>query len=258
MISEKINSTASPIIISTTDESNLIPKADAVSGIASATSVKGGVGKSTMIINLIITYSKKQKVNVIDLDKLQSVTTSLRIREKRFGDRGMSNINLMEPRSEKELIDMMLKNQAAKELLLIDLAGFDGDLNRLAISGSDVLLTATNDAFFELNGFERFSRVLDEINQEIRNQHNQELITNVVISKIHPNVKNLGMMRDFVNKHKNFVAMDASIKYLSDYMYAPGAGESVIEYSKGRQVKERIAAINFLEFQKEFHSILKG
>jgi cellulose biosynthesis protein BcsQ len=40
-----------------------------ISAIITIASVKGGVGKSTLVLNLIIEYSKTQKVNVIDLDK---------------------------------------------------------------------------------------------------------------------------------------------------------------------------------------------
>lgn len=221
-------------------------------GIVTVAAIKGGVGKTTIIHNLIIEYSKTQKVNVIDLDKNKSLTMGLEIRKQSITEK-IENINLIQIKDLHELIEAMQQNEVEKELLFIDQGGFDLEENRIATAGSDILLTAMNDAFYELSGFKRFSNLLEEINQEFRIQHNQELGANVVICGIHPlagdqSIKNL---RDFIEKEKNFSTIKTPIRTFDAFAKSPGAGKSVIEYEpKGS------AAENLQNFKNEIDTLL--
>jgi chromosome partitioning protein len=146
----------------------------------------------------------------------------------------------------------MIRVNGEGGLLFIDQGGFDTELNRVATSGADLLLTATNDSFFELNGFVEFAKILKEINEDIRNQHGYELVANVIPCKIHPSVRNIEHIKDFVDKTPGFAMMNSVIKSFKNYGLAPGAGQSVVEYAEYDS-----SSINFLEFKKEVDNIIK-
>ena len=78
-------------------------------GVIAISHQKGGVGKSTLIWNLITQYSKNEIVDVIDLDVQQTVTYSLAIRKKH--NLAVNNINLLNIRDSKD--------KKSDELLLI-------------------------------------------------------------------------------------------------------------------------------------------
>lgn len=221
-------------------------------GIVTAAAIKGGVGKTTIIHNLVIEYSKSQKVSVVDLDKNKSLTTGLAIR-KQITPEKFNNISIFSVDSPQELLEIMQNNEREKGLLFIDQGGFDLTINRIATAGSDVLLTAMNGSFYELQGFKRFSQILSEINKEFRVQHGQELSASVVLCGIHPRSgePSLKQLRSFVEREQNFSTMKTPIKTFDAYAISPGIGESVVEYeSKGS------AAENFLNFKEEIDEIL--
>jgi len=213
---------------------------------------KGGVGKSTLIWNLIIEFAKKLKVKIIDLDMQKTITYSLQIRKNMLGEGSLNNITLLDPKNDKEMVEMMLKNQkSTNELLFIDSGGFDSSSNRIAITGSDILLTPVSAKFYELLGLKEYSKILDKINDEARKKNKQEIVANVVLNKINPNVTDLKEMQNFVESNKNFVLMKSILRQLVDYENSPGVGASVVEYNR-----EGRAATEFKGFMKEIHSII--
>ena len=71
---------------------------------------KGGVGKSTLVWNLAIEYSKQRKVYVIDLDMQQTFTQSLLIRHNNIKEGKLEkklakysdNLNLIEIKDKEQ------------------------------------------------------------------------------------------------------------------------------------------------------------
>jgi len=215
---------------------------------------KGGVGKSTLAWNLIVEFSKKRKVSVIDLDMQKTITYSIQIRKNKLGQGSVENIVLLDPKSDLEMVDMMLSNQKSKDgLLIIDSGGFDSSSNRIAITGSDILLTPVSAKFYELLGLKEYSKILDKINHEVRSKHKQELVANVVLNKINPNTTDLGEMKNFVESNKNFALMKSIIRQRVDYENSPGVGASVAEYNR-----EGRAASEFKDFMKELDIIIRS
>lgn len=223
------------------------------SGIITIAAIKGGVGKTTIIHNLVIEYSKTQKVNVIDLDKNKSLSTGLAVREELMPEK-MKNINIIHVNDVHELVEAMQKNVEEDGLMFIDQGGFDLEINRIATAGADILFTAMSDSFYELSGFKRFSNILEEINQEFRLEHNQELAANVVICGIHPLTGNSSIcnLRDFVDKEKNFSTIKTPIRTFDAFAKCPGTGENVIEYDPRSS-----AAENFIQFKIDVDNLLE-
>lgn len=213
---------------------------------------KGGVGKSTLAWNLIVEFSKKRKVSVIDLDMQKTITYSLQIRKNKLGQGSVNNIALLDPKSDVEMVEMMLTNQRSKEgLMIIDSGGFDSSSNRIAITGSDILLTPVSTKFYEILGLKEYSKILDKINHEVRSKHKQELVANVILNKINPNTIDLEEMKNFVESDKNFVLMKSIIRQRVDYENSPGVGSSVVEYNN-----EGRATAEFKDFIKELNIII--
>ena len=214
---------------------------------------KGGVGKSTLAWNLIVEYSKNRKIYVIDLDIQKTITYSIQIRKNKLGDGKTKNIILLNPRNDKEMVEMMIDIQKSKELLIIDSGGFDSSSNRIAITGSDILLTPVSAEFYELMGLKKYSEILDKINQEVRSKNKQELIANVILNKINPNTTDLEEMTDFVESNKNFNLMKSIIRQRADYKNAPATGNGVSEFSPNGK-----ADLEFKNFKKELDTIIES
>ena len=213
---------------------------------------KGGVGKSTLAWNMIVEFSKKRMVSVIDLDMQKTITYSIQIRKNKLGQGSINNIVLLDPKSDKEMVEMMLTNQKSEDgLLIIDSGGFDSSSNRIAITGSDILLTPVSAKFYELLGLKEYSKILDKINHEVRSKHKQELVANVVLNKINPNTTDLEEMKNFVESNKNFALMKSIIRQRVDYENSPGVGTSVAEYNPDGK-----AAREFKDLMKELNIII--
>lgn len=214
---------------------------------------KGGVGKSTIAWNLIIEFSKRRKVYVIDLDMQKTITYSIEIRKKKENIQKLNNIILLNPSSDKDMINMLIKNQENEEFMIIDSGGFDSSLNRIAITGSDILLTPVSSKFYELLGLKEYSKILNNINKEIRIKNELPLVANVVMNKINPNTIDLSEMKNFIKSDANFHLLNSIIRQRVDYENSPSVGESVIEFSPNSK-----ASIELNEFIKELDQIINS
>lgn len=214
---------------------------------------KGGVGKSTLAWNLIIEYSKRRKVYVIDLDMQKTITYSVEIRKNKFREKELKNIILLNPSSEKDMINILIQNQQSDNFMIIDSGGFDSGLNRIAITASDILLTPVSSKFYELLGLKEYSKILNNINEEIRSKNELPLVANVVMNKINPNTIDLSEMKNFIESDKNFSLMDSIIRQRVDYENSPSVGESVVEFNP-----ESKATIEFNKFKKELDNIINS
>jgi chromosome partitioning protein len=225
------------------------------SGIVTTSHQKGGVGKSTIMWELIIQYSKQQIVDFIDLDVQKTITLSLENREKNY--EALSNINILNVRDENDkinnelMLELMIKSEKKKRLLFIDSGGFDSSANRLAMAASNVLLTPVSSKFFELLGLKKYELILKQLTSELRDD--QKLICNVILNKINPKTKWLDEVTTFINSSEHFNLMNSVIRQRVDFEDAPGVGQSVVEYNKNS-----MAAMEILNLKKELDIILKA
>src|SRR5690606_14638381 len=120
--------------------------------IISLSHQKGGVAKSTLLWNLVVEFSKERLVKVIDLDIQKTVTYSMQIRNNL--NKKNSNIELINIESLESIVKVMQKHNK-DDLLFIDSGGFDSDINRIAIAGSDIIVTPVSSKFYELLGLKK-------------------------------------------------------------------------------------------------------
>ncbi|MDG1709436.1 MAG: division plane positioning ATPase MipZ [Emcibacteraceae bacterium] len=129
---------------------------------------KGGSGKSTTAMHVIVSLMKKgHKISVIDLDSRQkSLARYLENRQKYSENNGLNldapdvyvlsrslegdvdHMMYMDTKNFSELLDELHKES---DYILIDCPGSDSNLSRLAHASADTLITPINDSFVDLD-----------------------------------------------------------------------------------------------------------
>lgn len=145
---------------------------------------KGGVGKSTLAWHLAHSFENKQ-VKIIDLDFQQTLYFVNVI--------SGNTLNVLQPLSVDELINE-LEAVAPDDICIVDVGGFDSDINRAAIEHSDRIVIPISESITEVLGFRTFEGILKElkVNAEIH----------VVLNNIHPLTKNFNIIKEAVSKNK--------------------------------------------------------
>jgi chromosome partitioning protein len=115
--------------------------------IISVAHTKGGVGKSTIAWNLATQLESKYNIEIIDLDFQKTLTYTNEFRDKPFKVRNFDNL--------KDLNKYIAKDNDAR-ISIIDVGGFDSDINRMSIIMSDIVITPVSDSGTELLGLMRF------------------------------------------------------------------------------------------------------
>lgn len=181
---------------------------------------KGGVGKSTIAANLATELAKEFSVRVVDLDLQKSLTYYNNLR----GNANLEKLNIVNVASTNELKTLINNNQ---ELLIIDAGGYDSDINRVAISGADVVITPVSDSGIELVGLLAFRGILRDVRK-----HRPDLTANVLLNKIHARVGNssLNEIFSFVDNNPEFKRLNSILRDRIDYKRSFDAGKSVVEY----------------------------
>jgi len=215
---------------------------------------KGGVGKSTLTYNLSVELSKKYNVNVVDLDVQQTITACNVIRGK-FGQKKLTVLNFED---KKDFINF-LNNDDNKNITIIDTGGFDSGLNRVAMYAADLIITPVSTEFLEVIGLEKYKKIIKEVSKKV----GRNIITHVVLNKIHHAQQNFKDIKEFINQSPNqFKLMDSVIRRRSDFSISLSHGFSVCEFGKNsdssKEIKNFISEITkILNFKKNAKK-LKG
>ncbi len=179
---------------------------------------KGGVGKSTIASSLAVELSKKYSLTVLDLDSLKSLTYFNAVRKST----NLKPLKIIHVNSIDELKNVINNN---KDILLIDVGGFDSDVNRIAVLGGDFIITPVSDSGIEHAGLLSFKEALLKIRE-----HRKDLTAHILLNRVHPNAStSLQDTYDFINKHKEFNKLDTIIRDRPEYKRAYESGISVIE-----------------------------
>jgi len=183
---------------------------------------KGGVGKSTIAINLAVELSKQFKVTIIDLDYQKSITIFNETRK----NNNLPNLNIKHIENQKELIEMFKTTQG---IILVDSGGFDSDLNRIALMGADMIITPLSDNLIEIYGLEVFKKILQDL-QNI----NKNIKAHILLNNINPkSKKTIKELQNYIEKNNNFFTLLKSIiRRRAIFNKAFETGKSVVEIDK--------------------------
>ena len=182
---------------------------------------KGGVGKSTIAWNLAVHFSKLLPTTIIDLDIQQSLTQTNEIRKSIQ----LEALSIKQIKSADDLA-LHIQNDSNTQITIIDSGGFDSAYNRIAISGSDMLITPVPDKPFDLMGLQKYEEILKSLS-EIQG----EIIkTNIVFNNLNPAMKNFGDLIEFICMSEHFELLTSVLRQRVDIAHSIGVGKSIKEY----------------------------
>lgn len=194
---------------------------------------KGGVGKSTVALNLAVELSKEFNVGVVDLDHQRSMTIFQSIRE----GRGLEKLEVIVVQDDNELMHVMNNFDG---ILIIDSGGFDSDLNRIAMLGSDMIITPVSNSLIELYGLEKFKLIIEEL-QEIQS----DLKAHILLNNISPTA--ITLVEDLKNfltsDNENFQVIQGIMRQRIDYRKSFEYGQSVVEMDPESKAANEIRTI---------------
>lgn len=195
---------------------------------------KGGVGKSTISFNLAVALSKYFNVELIDLDyqKTTTYTNALRVKH------GLAAIPMITLENTKEYKEYV-RNDDESKIAIVDVGGFDSELNRFVIVTSDIVITPVSASGRDLLGLKRFASILEEMSKNA----NSTIVTHVLLNNINPKKTKLSDLKKFISKSEHFEIFDTILKRRVDFDYSMDEGKSVLEYDKKSKASNEIKSL---------------
>lgn len=193
---------------------------------------KGGVGKSTLTINL----AQMLGSDILDLDLQHSCIFWNRSRQLA----GMDALKILTAKDAAEVKNILNEYAANERLLLVDCGGFDSELNRIALSRANFILTPVSPSQVELYGLQNFTKILRQASELL----GRKVVGNVVINNADARSKSaIEGVKDFVNTVDCLHLLDSTIHTRSDFKTAFAGGVSVEELNSKSKASLEISAL---------------
>ncbi|MFK5976918.1 MAG: ParA family protein [Sulfurovum sp.] len=184
---------------------------------------KGGVGKSVVAWHLAGAYIEKDiDVTILDLDFQQ---TLFFVNQIRVGDDTLKQIKVKQEVEAAKIIDIFDNNRG---VLIVDVGGFDIDINRIAISYADVVIVPISNSTTEVIGVRTFEDILEEIGA-----------TNikVLLNKVHHATKDFSAIEEAIGDKPNIAILTNRVTQKKLYDSCMGFGKTIFD-TKGISAKD--------------------
>lgn len=180
---------------------------------------KGGVGKSTLVWNIAhALHEAGEVVKIVDLDFQQTLYFINSLSD-------VQKIEVLQPSNGSDLLDIFEDNHG---YLIVDLGGFDSDLNRLAMKKSHKIVVPVSSSVTEIIGFQTFKDILDDIDCKS---------IYVVLNNIHPLLKEFASIEQIVS-NENMKLLKTIIRSRKIYKDSLGFGKSVFDTGNKQAIEE--------------------
>jgi len=194
---------------------------------------KGGVGKSTIAINLATELSKKYNLKVVDLDYQKSITIYNETRR----EKELKSLNVIQVDTRNEFINFLKQTD---DLVLIDSGGFDSDLNRIAIVSADLIITPLSNNLIEIYGLETFKTILKEL-KEI----DPSIKSNVLLNNVNPQAKKaIQELQEYIKLNDEFFRLfNTILRRRIDFAKSFEEGKSAVEINKKSKAANELRSL---------------
>ncbi len=186
---------------------------------------KGGVGKSLLAWHLAI----GMKVPIIDLDFQRTLVYTNNLRKAN----GRQELKIIQPESPEDFISFV-DNWSEEKDIIIDVGGFDSNLNRVALYISDLIITPAVDRVTEMAGLYKFHQIIDELSEKMQTN----ITASILLNDVSPSAKDFSIMEDLVENLKHFELMDTVVSHRADFYKSMEEGKGVTEIKKSKAKKE--------------------
>jgi chromosome partitioning protein len=187
---------------------------------------KGGVGKSLLAWHLAIGL----KVPIVDLDFQKTLVYTNSLRRVN----GHKELTIIQPESPEEFIELMDAWPEDKHII-IDVGGFDSNLNRAAIYISDLIITPAIDRVTEMAGLYKFHEIIKELSEKMQT----DIVANILLNDVSPNARDFSIIKELVDNLHHFGLMDTVVVHRADFYKTMEEGRGVMEL-KSSKAKDEI------------------
>lgn len=209
---------------------------------------KGGVGKSTMSLNIAYELKKHYSdISILDLDSQHSSVLFNKLRSKKelptIDCKTQIEVNL------KSFLATYINNK--DNLLIIDSGGYDSDINRLALLKADIIITPVGISQIEIFGLQKFVKILVHASKVAK----KKITTNVLINNVDSrSQRRIEALKKHIREKSSFLNIFDTVIYArADYKFSYSEGLAVSEYnSRGK------ACIEMAKLSSEINSLINN
>ena len=186
---------------------------------------KGGVGKTTIAINMVVALSNKGKTLLVDADEQQSAM--------KWNNHRKEKIDAITVH--QDLIAELEKLDSQYQYILIDVAGRESEIFREALLVSDKLIVPTQASLLDLD-------VIPYLNDKVKTakKTNPNLAPMVVINRASTNTKSneTEQAREFIADYDEFRLLQTTLHERKQYRDAVLESKSVLEMAASKAKDE--------------------
>jgi len=171
------------------------------------------------------------KVPIVDLDFQKTLVYTNNLRQSN----GYKKLKIIQPESPQDFIELM-DNWPEDKHIIIDVGGFDSNLNRAAICISDIIITPAVDRVTEMAGLYKFHQIIDELSHKMKT----DIKADILLNDVSPTAKDFSVMEDLVENLEHFRLMDTIVAHSADFYKTMEEGRGVTEIAEESKAKKEL------------------
>jgi len=120
--------------------------------------------------------------------------------------------------------------------LIIDVGGFDSNLNRTAIFISDLIITPAVDRVTEIAGLYKFHQIIEELSEKM----DVDIQADVLLNDVSPSARDFSVIEEMIESLDHFQLMDAVVAHRADFYRTMEEGKGITELTKESKAKNEM------------------
>ena len=197
--------------------------------IISLVSTKGGVGKSTLALNIAVQLAKMgENVSLIDSDPQGSIMRWASVRE----NSEEKLLPIFVASAIGKALQEMAEERSKKGIVLIDSAGVVNERSRLAIELADYVFTLSNTAPLELWEVKTTLDVISIVERKVK----RRIPSLLLLNRVHPSTRDFSDVAQYLEDSLALPSyiFDTIIRERASYKQSIIEGRGVAEYSDAK------------------------